>query len=305
MPQVKFGPNYTRIHNLVGVREFAEVVKRLDFDSIWTPETPVTPEPGLDCLATLGAFSQAIDRVTLGTCAILAPLRSPAMLAKQIATLDFLSNGRVVLGIATGGRTRMFEASGVDPRERGARTDEILEAVIKLWTDRPASHRGRFYSFEDIVMEPLPVQRPHPPIWVGGEVDAALRRTARWGDGYLPASISPSRYEAAATKIRRYAEEYGRSASDITLGLHIYFRLDSSPEAALDKGNDALVRRLGSRLLKLDSSCAVGTARDCIETLKRFVSVGVEHFVISPAAGREETVPQLERFAKEVMPFFR
>lgn len=305
MPKVKFGPNYTRIHNLVGVNEFAEVVQRLQFDSIWVPETPVTPEPGLDCLTTLGAFAQAIDHVTLGTCAILAPLRSPAMLAKQVASLDFLSNGRIVLGVATGGRTKMFEASGVDPKERGARTDETLEAVKKLWIDQPASHHGRFYSFDDIVIEPLPVQRPHPPIWVGGEVDAALRRTARWGDGYLPDIISPPRYEAAAAKIRRYAEEYGRNASDITLGMHIFFLLDDSPEKALDKANNALFKRVGSRFLEFELGCAVGNAQDCIRTLEKFVSIGVEHFVISPACGHDETIPQLERFAAEVMSHFR
>ncbi len=305
MPRIKFGPNYTRIQNLVGVREFAEMVEGLDFDSIWVPETPVTPEPALDCLTTLGAFAQATERVTLGTCAILAPLYSPAMLAKHVATVDFLSGGRIVLGIATGGPSKMFEASGVDPRERGARTEETLEALIRLWTDRPASYHGRFYSFEDIVMDPQPVQRPYPPIWVGGDVDAALRRTARWGDGFLPAGITPTRYEAAAAKIRRYAGEYGRSASDITMGIHVYFRFDSSPETALDKGNDALVQRLGSPLLEPDFSCAMGTPQDCIDTLNRFVSAGAEHIIISPAASREETMPQLERFAEEVLPSFR
>lgn len=307
MPQIKFGPLYTRIQDLVGVGEFVEVVERLGFDSIWVPETPVTPEPGLDCLATLGAFVAHTNQITVGTAVLLLPLRHPAILAKEVATLDYLSSGRIVLGVGIGtASSKALEVSGVNPRERGARSDEALEIMTKLWSGTPTSHHGKFYDFDDMVMEPVPIQRPHPPIWVGGEAEGALRRAARWGDGFFPAGITPAGYDRALRRIGRYAEELGRDVSNLTKALTLYIRIGESPGEALRKGSESLFNRMGqSDALAKEKGCAVGSPDDCKRTIERFISAGVEYFVVIPASSREEFVPQLERFATEVMPHFR
>ncbi|MCH9035797.1 MAG: LLM class flavin-dependent oxidoreductase [Chloroflexi bacterium] len=305
MVQIKFGPLYTRVHYLVGPREFAGMTEEWGFDSLWVPETPVTPEPGLDCFTTLGAFVEHTDRLTLGTCVILVPLRHPAILAKEVATLDYLSGGRIVLGVGVGGASSAaLQVSGVDPRERGARTDEALEIVTQLWTGDTVSHHGRYYHFDDMCMEPAPVQRPRPPIWVGGESEGAMRRTARWGDGYVPARITPAGYHRAIQRIERHAQEIGRDASSITRALHLYFRIGEDREQAERDANEDILKRVG-RGLTGERGCAAGTPDDCARTIQRFISAGVEHFVVNPACGPPEYVSQLERFARDVLPRFR
>ena len=198
MPDPKFGVIYSRLHPVVPIPEFAHTIEDAGYDSLWVTEGLVNEMPALDIMLALGAFVQHTKRLTVGTCVVLAPLRNPAILAKETATLDFLSGGRVVLGVGVGGssnsRSDAFDVCGVDPRQRGAITDEMLEIMTKLWTAKPVSHSGRFHSFENIEMGPIPVQKPHPPLWAGGEAEGVLCRAARWCQGFVPSNPGVQEY---------------------------------------------------------------------------------------------------------------
>ena len=149
--------------------EWAELAERLGYETLWYRDHVAWHSAVLDPFTTLGAMAARTSRLRLATGVLLAPLRPPALVAKAMATLDVMSAGRAVLGVGIGGEfPKEFEVCGVPMAERGARTDEALEVIRRLWTTAPAHFEGRFYRFDGIVMEPRPVQEPHPPIWIGG-----------------------------------------------------------------------------------------------------------------------------------------
>ena len=306
MANVKFGPLYSRIQELVGVKEFADTTVQMGFDAIWVPDTLITREHALDWTPVVGAFAEHTESIMLGTCVVVAPLRYPAILAKQVATIDYLSGGRFVFGVGAGPRAnRNLEAAGVDPRERGARTDEALEIIRGLWSDEPFSHKGKFYEFENMYMEPKPVQRPGPPIWVGGHSEGALRRAGRFGDGFMPTSITAATYARAVVKIERHAEEFGRDPSSITRSMHLSFRVGESEEEASTRASEDMTNRMGRKVEIRPHESAVGTADDCLRSLERFLSCGIEHIVVNPICKRPEFMGQMEIFATKIMPRFQ
>ena len=306
MTTVKFGPLYTRIHELVSVKEFADATVQMKFDSLWVPDTMVTREHGLDCMPTLGAFVEHTEQIMLGTCVVVVPLRHPAILAKEVATLDYLSGGRIIFGVGVGPRAnRNLEAAGIDPRERGARTDEALEIMTGLWSDEPFSHKGRFYEFEDMYMEPKPVQRPGPPIWFGGHSEGALRRAGRWGDGFMPTSLTAATYQRAMMKIERYAEELDRDPNGVTRALLLSFRVAESEAEASGRASDDMSNRMGRRYEIVPHQGAIGTVDDCLRAVERYMSCGVKHFVVNPICKRPEYMGQMEIFATQIMPRFK
>jgi len=139
-----------------------------------------------DSLAAAAVLAGATARIKLLTYVLVLPYRNPVILAKAVATLDFLSGGRLTLGVGGGHMQREFEALGVPFAERGTRTDEYLLAMRELWTNPEPSFKGRYVQFDNIVFEPKPVQQPHLPIFIGGNSKPAMRRAAKFGDGWLP-----------------------------------------------------------------------------------------------------------------------
>src|SRR6266436_3807536 len=166
-----------------------ELVRRLEaigYDSVWTGDHVSFHNPIYESLTLLASYVPITHRIKLGVAVYLLALRSPAVAAKMTATLDVLSGGRLIFGVGVGGENpKEFEVSGVPHRERGARVTEAIEVVRALWRDTPASFNGRFTQFETVSIDPKPVQRPGPPIWVGGRSDAALARAGRQGDGWI------------------------------------------------------------------------------------------------------------------------
>jgi probable F420-dependent oxidoreductase len=172
----------------------AQKADDLGFDWLTVPEHIFIPNDMIEimgprfpeAMTAAAVLAGATKRVHMLTYILVLPYRDPVILAKQIATLDFLSNGRITLGTAAGHMEREFEVFHVPFRERGARTDEYLRAMKELWTNDRPSFKGRYVEFDDIVFEPKPVQKPHPPLLIGGNSDAAMRRAAALGDGWLP-----------------------------------------------------------------------------------------------------------------------
>ncbi|HKP19632.1 MAG TPA: TIGR03619 family F420-dependent LLM class oxidoreductase, partial [Gaiellaceae bacterium] len=168
-------------------REVAARAEELGYDSIWAGDHISYRNPILDIVVALSTFAAVTERITLGAGIVLLPLRHPSVVAKEFASLDYVSGGRVILGVGVGGEgAKDFEAVGVPVRERGARTDEALRALRALFGEQQASFGGRFFSFDGISIEPRPAQPGGPPLWVGGRSEAALRRAATLGDGWIP-----------------------------------------------------------------------------------------------------------------------
>jgi len=310
MADIKIGFHYSRLYDLVPIPEFARLAEEMGLDSVWLPEGLVNEVPALDILMGMSGFIHHTRNITIGASVVLLPLRNPVVLAKEVSTLDLLSGGRVVLGIGAGGppdsNPTSFQACGVSMRERGARTDEALEIMTKLWTGAPVSHQGRFYSFQDIVMEPRPAQRPHPPIWAGGAAEGMLRRAAHWCDGFVPVGVNPEEYGALWDRIQRYGETYQRDTTGMTKAVHLFYRVGNSREEARRAGEEVLNRRRGFDLtLADDDRYAFGTAGDCMRTVERFVDAGITHFIFNALVPDAEVMGQVDRLVEEIVPYFK
>ena len=216
------------------IRTVAQTADRLGYDVLWTaehiifPQTITTPypyggrfpypvtDPILDIVATLSYVAAVTSRIKLGSSVLVLPYRNPVVLAKELASLDVLSSGRLLLGVAAGWLKEEFDMLGVPFRERGQRTDEYVALLRALWTQERVTFDGRYFDITDAAFFPKPAQQPHPPIWIGGGSPAALRRVVRLGDGWI-ATPRPTLDDLAndIQEIRRLAEAGSRDPTGI------------------------------------------------------------------------------------------
>jgi probable F420-dependent oxidoreductase len=286
---------------------FGEVARRAEeagFDSVWAGDHVSFENPILDITVALATFAAVTTRITIGAGILLLPLRPPALVAKEFASLDYLSGGRVVLGVGVGGEgPQDFEAVGVPIRERGARADEAMLVLRELFADSPATFEGRFTRFAGVSIEPRPTQPGGPPLWVGGRSPAALRRAGRLGDGWLPIWVSPERYAAGWSEIRRHAESAGRDPETLV-------RAAVVPALVADDGPSAredVVAYLGLRYgtafspQAVERYCVAGTPKECATRVQAYAEAGVEHLVFNPAVPPDRLAEQVERLADAVL----
>ena len=283
---------------------WAELAERLGYDIVWFRDHLVWHSPVLDPFTTLGAMAARTSRIRLGPGVLLLPLRAPAAIAKAIATLDVLSDGRAVLGAGIGGEfPKEFEAAGVPHAERGRRADEALEAIRRLWTTAPAGLKGEFHRFDDVVMEPRPLQTPHPPIWVGGRSDAALRRAARFGDAWLAYFVSPRRFRESLDKI--VGQRDPLASTSLRGGLIMYVALAASREEGRAIASAYLANEYRQSFdAMVDRFCAIGPPAACIDTIREFVAAGVDHVAVIPTVPPDRVGEHLTRIAQEIVPAF-
>src|SRR6185312_12365742 len=193
---------------------------RSGYDSLWVGDHISFAVPVLDPLLQLAQAAMVSRRLMLGTSVYLLPLRHPAPVAKQVATLDHLTEGRLIFGVGVGGEFRKeYEACGVPINERGARLSEGIGLLRQFWSGEPVSHDGRFYgSFSDVPMRPPSRQSGGPPIWSAGRADAALRRTGRLADGWLSYVVTPEMFRSSLAKIDVAAHDAGRNVAQFGTG---------------------------------------------------------------------------------------
>jgi len=265
----------------------------LGFDSLWAGDHVAFPAPIIDPLQLLACFASHTQRVQLGTCVYLLPLRHPTVVAKMVSSLDFISGGRVVFGIGVGGEfPAEFQASGVPVNERGARANEAIDVLRTLWCGEPTGHSGRFFPFEPVQLKPPPAQAGGPPIWVGGRSDAALRRTARSGDGYVGYLLSPDGFAERMQRIRSMAER------PISAALMTFAAIDDDRNAAVDRASAMLGAMYGRDMRSAASRyCIVGNAGECRSAVQGFAEAGVEHLILTPLAYGDGTGEQIRRLA--------
>jgi len=269
-------------------RRVAEAAEAAGFDSLWAGDHVAFHHPLLDVIVALSVFAAVTERVALGAGVLLLPLRAPALVAKAVASLDYLSGGRVILGVGVGGESpKDFEAAGVPPRERGARTDESMRALRALFAGGAASFHGRFSSFDGVAIEPPPAQAGGPPLWVGGRTEAALRRAARFGDGWIPIWVSPERFAEGLARLR--AEAGGRALAAAVV-------LPALVGGTVEQAREHLSRRYATEFSThaIERYAVTGPPEACAERAAAYVEAGAEHVVFHPAVEPGGLLEQVE-----------
>jgi len=247
-----------------------------------------------DVLATLAFLAGCTQRIKLLTSVVVVPHRPAVLTAKLFQTADVLSGGRILAGVGAGWMQAEFDALGTPPfEERGAVTDEFIQAWKILWTQAVPSFRGKHVQFDNVMFEPKPVSKPHPPIWVGGESNPSIRRAVRFGDAWYPASNNnrflmntPGRLKAGVERMRAEAEKIGRDPASIDIA-YIFFATPDWKHKDLPDGG----RQMFS-----------GSSDDMLADAAALKSVGVNHLIVylqRPTI--EQTLDVLQRFGEDVV----
>ena len=291
-------------------REQFELVRRVEalgFESVWCGDHISFHQPLYESLTVLASYASITSRIRLGTAVYLLALRPPAVAAKITATLDVLSEGRFIFGVGVGGENpKEFEACGVPHRERGARVTEAIDVVRALWRDTPASFKGRFTQFERVSIDPKPLQKPGPPIWIGGRSDAALARAGRQGDGWVSYVVTPERYAQSLEKIRAAAIAAGRKLDGFVAAHLTFITVGRDYEQARAAWVAHLSKRYAQDFGPLAEKYGIiGTPQQCAERLEAFRAAGCQYFLLSAIAERPQQPEQLEIIAAEVLPRMR
>ena len=290
--------------SLEAVRETTRLADELEMDSLWVGDHIAFAVPIMDPLLQLAQAAALSDRLILGTSVYLLPLRHATGVAKQVSTLDRLTDGRLIFGVGVGGEfPNEFAACGVPVKERGARLSEGIDVLRKLWTGEKVSNDGQFFPFEDVQMRPKPVQAGGPPIWCGGRSEAALRRAGRMADGYISYVVTPDMYKAALATMSAAAEQAERDVDSFGTAHLLFCRIDDSYEKSWDVATEHLSERYASDFRNpAKRYCALGKPEDVAETINQFREAGVRHVIIDSVSPQAERQEQIERFAKEVRP---
>jgi probable F420-dependent oxidoreductase len=278
-----------------------DVLERSDIDSLWLSDRLSSPAPVPEVMTTLAAVAARTTRLKLGPSVVVLPYRTPVVAAKEMGTLDWLSRGRFFPAVGVGVELpREFEASGVPFRERGRRTDEMIRVIRLLWTQDEVTFQGEFYRLERITVFPRPWQTP-PPIWIGGKSEAAQRRTARLGDGWIPSFITPAEFRTGVERVRELAHAEGRTVPDDHFGTLINFAIGPTPEAARALADPYLQRgRVDDETLR--QSTAFGPVEVLLDKLEEYVKGGGSKFILRPLCPPDRMLEQLGIVAEAVAP---
>ena len=272
-------------------------------DSMWLSERMVSPQRFLEPLSTLSAVAGRTRRLKFGMNTTVLPLRDPLVLAKECATIDYLSGGRLLPMFGVGNDVSPeWRALGVESKGRGARSNEMLQLLNRLWTEDDVTFDGRYYHYDRVSIHPKPKQTPLP-LWIGGSSEAAIDRTARYGSGWLAgAGQSPAQIGRIVKAIKDRCEELGRSIDDDHYGCGFSYRFGDWEEPVVQRNLQALQARLGPDA-NPRAFMAVGGAAEVIELVTVLRAVGVSKFVARPiAASDEEMLEQSRLMSEEVIP---
>ena len=271
----------------------AQLAEELEFDAAWVGDHLACPAPGLDAPSCLAAAAAVTRRIGLGFSVMLLGLRQPAWAAKQLATIDILSGGRLRLGVGVGGEfPEEFMAAGVPLNQRGARLDDALNVIGDLLTGRPVDYEGRFVSVTSPALEPALARRP--PIYVGGRGEAALKRAARHGDMWLPMWLTPERIAERSRLLAEHAEREGRPTPGTALLIGVNVDDDLGRARAQASAHVRGQYRMG--LDAVERWTLLGSIDGAVEQLDAYRQAGVQEFLLMPL-GREPLI-QYERLAE-------
>lgn len=280
-----------------------DMLERSDVDSIWLSDRLSSRAPVPEVMTTLAAIAARTTRLKFGPSVVVLPYRTPVVAAKEMATVDWLSQGRLFPAVGVGVELpREFDASGVPFAERGRRTDEAIRVMRLLWTQDEVTFQGDFYKLDRVSIFPKPWQTP-PPIWIGGKSEAAMRRTARLGDGWIPSFITPEEMRAGVQKVHDLAAAAGRQVPEDHFGTLINYALADSDATALALAQPFVPRgRVDDATMR--QCTAFGPAGRLIEKVEEYVKAGASKFILRPLCPPDRMLDQLALVAEQVCPEF-
>lgn len=293
-----------QISDFATTQRLVHALEHNGFHAMWAGDHLAFGQPILDPLIQLSQASAISQKLILGTAVFLLPLRHPAAVAKQVATLDLLSSGRLIFGVGVGGEfPGEFLLADVPVTERGARLSEGIEVLRKLWRGSPVDHAGKFYAFPETHMEPAPLTPGGPPIWCGGRQEPALRRAGRLADGWMSYVVTPKQYSNSLEIIARAGDEAGRDLSGFGTGHLLFMRLAKDYGSALEYATEKLSIRYSMDFRKpAKRYCALGTPEQVAASIRDFYQAGMRHLVVDLIADRADQIEQIDQFGQEVVP---
>jgi probable F420-dependent oxidoreductase len=264
------------------IRQFIPRAEALGYEGLWVQEQIVGNAPILEPVTLLTYAAALTTKPHLGTSVLITVIRNPVQLAKSLASLDQLSNGRLIVGVGVGGPHVPEAVFGVSSEHRGRRFVEGLEVMKALWTQPRATMSGEYWRFEDVAMEPKPAHKPHPPLWFGAREAVALKRAARLADGWMGAG----------------SDEAKRDPKEFPISKRVYIAVDNDPARAERRLRDWF----GMRYKNADMAPRVsiwGSRAECIDKLGEIVRAGARHLMLNPVFDEME---HLELLASDVIP---
>lgn len=291
--------------DLESTKHMIPQIERLGFHSIWVHDRIFHDNVNIIEPLTFLAYAAAqTSRVKIGTSVLLVPFRNPILFAKVVSSLDFLSSGRLILGLARGGThtgigDKEYDAFGIPKGKGGKVVVDAFNVAKRLWTETGVSQLNEHWRVENATMLPRPVQKPYPPVWLGGTSPGALKRVARFGDGWIASGgTTPTAFANGWKEIVRMAKEFGREEAVIEPANMVYVQVDEDKSHA----RNILAQRLSryhNKNYDVDGKCVFGAADECARKLKEYVKAGSRTIILSLVDSR---VDQLETIAKKVVP---
>ncbi len=289
------------------VRTTLRRAEELGFHSAWVQDQIAGDTPLLESMSLLAYAAAVTDRMKLGVSVIVLPIRNAPQLAKCVGSIDHMSNGRVILGVGLGpvfAGDRYFRIFGTSASEALARFNEGVDVMKRLWTEQKVEHDGRFYRMQGADMEPKPVQKPHPPLWFGGQHPAALRRAVRVADGFMGAGpTTTADFARNVEMLREFMAEEGRDPATLPLSKRVYLAVDGDTARAKRRLDEFFWRRypwqIEANANYVADTCVWGTPQQVIDGLAEVLAAGAGMIVLNPLW---DFVEQLEALASDVVP---
>lgn len=281
------------------VLDLIDYFEALDVDSIWVSDRLVSSALTLEPITFLSYIAGRLRKMKFGTSTLVLPTRNPVVLAKELATLDFLSQGRFFPAIGLGGEgSKDLQAVAVEQKTRAGRSDEMIALMRRLWTEENVTFNGKYFSVEEVTIMPRPWQKNGPPIWIGGRSEAALRRTGRLGDGWLVSSVSAQEVARGIVAIRGYAAAAGRQVEEDHYGVLIPFYFAADGVKAAEIGGRAMRPRAD---LPMSEFAAFGNADLVRARVRAYIAAGATKFIMRPCGPFEGWREQVGILAREVI----
>ena len=305
---VKFGINLPQTFltgeaDLELISGFVAKAESLGYHSAWVLELAFSAMPIVDPIPLLSYVAASIKQIRLGTCVMVPALRSPVNFAKNVASLDQLCKGRLIVGIGIGASSDIYPAFGFPSNGRVSRFEEGIKLAKKVWTEDKVTFQGRYWQLDNAPIAIKPIQKPYPPLWFGGISASALRRAVRMGDGWIGTGVASARsFKEGLATVRRYLEEEGRDPAMFGVAKRSYVVVDHDKARASRRMREWFepfyawnpdVARMA-----LEESI-YGTEEECADRLGEISSLGAEMQILHPVYDMME---QAERLARDVLP---
>ena len=339
MGKFEFGirvPNSGPLSSKENIVKAAQNSEELGFDTIWLHDhvvwssemhrhhissgateaiTDAQEANFFECMTTMSYLAAKTKDIQIGVACLVMPLRNPIYAAKQCATLDHLCDGRLLVGVGLGSKATResseFDVFDVPIKGRGNRTDEYIEAMKAIWTQPMASYEGKYLKFDNAEIHPKPVQKPHPPVWVGGWMDQAAVRAGRYGEGWIPGWLSPKEMARGCEILRNTAEDAGRDPAGIKIAVEKLAAIARTRDEAMTlalptirESSHTYERDVDNIQFALDRHI-IGSVDDIRRRIDEFIEAGVQHFELKLIYPDMDTMQkEMLLWSEEIIPHY-